>query len=170
MTTGWLTCFPTIPTSSPDPGPNTRFIDWHVTSDSSLDGPLEPWVSLQLIPMADGRTQLEWVWKANDDDDNNNSGGGGGSISSNNRNNKRQPRERFVGHGYFDPTTAAFTLSFEASGESVTVTHRILDPATMAVCVVTTTTRDVPTVQYSAETMVQTAHIKHVDIVSLKRV
>jgi len=84
------------------PEPNTRFLEWR------RGQPLQTWMRLQFVPMVDGLTQLEWVWK-----------------------------NQVCGTSTFDPAIAAFTLVLDVPGEAATYTFRLIDAATMAVCVAT---------------------------------
>ena len=116
------------------PEPNTRFLDWKFTPAASLEqAQLQTWIRLQFIPMADGRTQLEWVWKA---------------PSAAPDAAKGDALQCHICGGVFDPAAAVFTLNFDAPGQSVTYTFKLIDPATMAVCVVAATANEAPTIQY----------------------
>lgn len=109
------------------PEPNTRFLNWKYTNSSVIDDNLQTWLCMQFVPMHDGRTLMEWVWKSHDDQ---------GEVQSH------------VCNGCYDPAASVFTLNFDVPGQSVVYTYRIIDPMTIAVCVVTVTSQELPRIQY----------------------
>ena len=97
--------------------PGTAWLQWHHAPDDEAAA-AQPWLSMN-VHEADYDRQVRVEWSYGD---------------------RRQ-------EGWFDEAAQTLTMTFKLPAHSVTYTYRVLDPDTLAVCVVDCDARHAPTVQ-----------------------